>query len=69
MKILVTWTPYVMMSMVHFGANAGMDSKEMAENVMTSMNVLNTYMNANSIQIAITMMVVTRVNVKMDTMI
>ena len=58
-----------MMSMGHFGVNAGMDSKEMAENAMTSTNVLNTYMNANSIQIAITMMVVTRVNVKMDTMI
>lgn len=58
-----------MMSMVHFGVNVTMDSKEMAENVMTSMNALNTYMSANSIQIAIIIMAVTRVNVKMDMMI
>lgn len=58
-----------MMSMAHFGVNVEMDSKAMAENAMTSMNALNTYMNANSIQIAIIMMAVTRANVKMDTMI
>ena len=58
-----------MMSMAHFGVNVAMDSKAMAENAMISMNALNIYMNANSIQIAIIMMAVTRVNVKMDTMI
>ena len=58
-----------MMSMAHFGVNVVRDSKAMAENAMTSMNVLNTYMNANSIQIAIIMMAVTRANVKMDMMI
>lgn len=64
MKIRVMLMPYVMMSMEHFGANVIMDLKVMAENVMTSMNVLNTRMNANSIRIAITMMAVTLVNVK-----
>ena len=64
MKIRVMLMPYVMMSMAHFGANVIMDLKVMAENVMTSMNVLNTRMNANSIRIAITMMAVTLVNVK-----
>ena len=64
MKIRVMLMPYVMMSMEHFGANVILDLKVMAENVMTSMNVLNTRMNANSIRIAITMMAVTLVNVK-----
>ena len=64
MKIRVMLMPYVMMSTEHFGANVIMDLKVMAENVMTSMNVLNTRMNANSIRIAITMMAVTLVNVK-----
>ena len=47
MKIRVMLMPYVMMSMAHFGANVILDLKVMAENVMTSMNVLNTRMNAN----------------------
>ena len=58
-----------MMSMAHFGVSVARDLKAMAENAMISMNALNIYMNANSIQIAIIMMAVTRVNVKMDTMI
>jgi len=59
---------YVMMNMVPFGVNVKLGSKVMAEIVMTLMNVLNTHMTANLIRIVMTMMAVTRVYVKMDTM-